>query len=553
MAQASLAWPASNTPRRVGHARGTGRFDASESTSGWFSSHEAITLHECAPDEPARPPPPEAIPPPRETPRWSVPLFRSPLRSLAFAHSRRHAPSIRRKTRKRCRTSKRACAASKPCSASRRRRRKHPPTSPRSTSACACWSKNSPHNRHSWRQRHRPPRRRRSPRNRRPSPSTTRGLRGSRRSAAVPNCACAVCSSTTAANGSTTTTCRTTPFSCAAPSRRSKATSANCSRIASPANSPAIRRAPSMRTSTCAWIRAQRCAWARRRCRSAWNACSRARRPARSNAACRRNSRPAATSACSCRASSTVRGCRTHSASTTARSMAATARRPIPTAISNSPRACSSSRGRMGTARCRASASASPPRIGDKVGGGNNFLPRYRTPGQLTFFSYRSDVAADGTHDRWSPQTYWYVGRFGVLGEYIASRQDVARQRRQRCDRQPRLATQRQLRAHRRTRRLPRHRETRPSLRPARKRAGAHWNWSRATANSTSTTHAFPLFANPGSAADGARSWGVGLNWYLNQHFKLVANYLHTTFDGGARRRRPRRRKSCFTRAQFSF
>ena len=39
--------------------------------------------------------------------------------------------------------------------------------------------------------------------------------------------------------------------------------------IASPGNSPATRRARSMRTSTCAWIRARRCAWARRRCRSA--------------------------------------------------------------------------------------------------------------------------------------------------------------------------------------------------------------------------------------------------------------------------------------------
>jgi phosphate-selective porin OprO/OprP len=50
-------------------------------------------------------------------------------------------------------------------------------------------------------------------------------------------------------------------------------------------------------------------------------------------------------------------------------------------------------------------------------------LPAYRTPGQQTFFSYRSDgtaagtVVADGTRFRLAPQGYFYSGPFGLLAE----------------------------------------------------------------------------------------------------------------------------------------
>ena len=177
---------------------------------------------------------------------------------------------------------------------------------------------------------------------------------------------------------------------------------------------------------------------------------------------------------------------------------------------------------------------------GDKTGTGNDFLPRYRTPGQLTFFSYRSDVAADGTHDRWSPQMYWYAGRFGVLGEYIASRQDVARNGVERRDRQPRLATQHAASpspANPRATRASRD-PTIPS--PSAKAAGAHSNSPRATANSTSTTRRSRSSPIPASAADGARSWGVGFNWYLNA--ALQARRRLPAYDVRRRTRRHRTR-----------
>ncbi|MGQ0699178.1 MAG: OprO/OprP family phosphate-selective porin [Panacagrimonas sp.] len=82
----------------------------------------------------------------------------------------------------------------------------------------------------------------------------------------------------------------------------------------------------------------------------------------------------------------------------------------------------------------------------------NSFLPRYRTPGQIQFFSYRgvtaatggttpsvngvptptagtagsTGVFADGDHVRLSPQLYFYRNSFGLLGEYISSEQELS-------------------------------------------------------------------------------------------------------------------------------
>src|SRR5690606_36982379 len=64
---------------------------------------------------------------------------------------------------------------------------------------------------------------------------------------------------------------------------------------------------------------------------------------------------------------------------------------------------------------------------------------------------------------------------------------------------------------------------------------------------------AFPLYADPGSAASRATAWTVGLNWYLNNNLKLVANYAQADFDGGAQGGDREDEKTFFTRAQFSF
>ena len=192
---------------------------------------------------------------------------------------------------------------------------------------------------------------------------------------------------------------------------------------------------------------------------------------------------------------------------------------------------------------------------GDKDGSGANFLPRYRTPGQNVFFSYRSNVAADGAHARFSPQAYYYHNAFGILGEYIRSSQELV------------LAGNQASRIH---------------------LANTAWqlvgSWvatgEKASFKGVTPSHpftsgsngwgafelvgrygelavddaAFPLYADPNSSARRARAWGFGLNWYLTGNAKLVFDHTRTQFVGGAPAGGNREdEKTFFSRVQLSF
>ncbi|MGY1521911.1 OprO/OprP family phosphate-selective porin [Luteimonas sp. A482] len=190
---------------------------------------------------------------------------------------------------------------------------------------------------------------------------------------------------------------------------------------------------------------------------------------------------------------------------------------------------------------------------GDKHGSGNNFLPRYRTPGQATFFGYRASAAADGTHARWSPQAYWYAGPVGLLGEYIRSSQDVldtATGARAALDH----SAWQLLGSWVLTGEKAAYRGVKPNhpFAPGDDGWGAFELITRYGRLDIDDA-AFPLYADPGSAASRATAWTVGLNWYLNNNLKLVANYAQADFDGGAAGGDREDEKTFFTRAQFSF
>lgn len=196
--------------------------------------------------------------------------------------------------------------------------------------------------------------------------------------------------------------------------------------------------------------------------------------------------------------------------------------------------------------------------VGDTFGSGNNFLPRYRTPGQAQFFAYNANVAADGLHRRISPQAYFYSGRFGLLGEYITSEQEVrvtsganAGRRKHLLNEAYQLAVSIVLTGEDAGYRgvvKPNHPFTSD---------GAGWGAFELVGRYGALDvddDAFPLYANPTNAASRARAWTLGLNWYLNSNLKLVANYTRTRFDGGAAAGADREEEqSIFTRAQFSF
>ena len=191
--------------------------------------------------------------------------------------------------------------------------------------------------------------------------------------------------------------------------------------------------------------------------------------------------------------------------------------------------------------------------IGDKQGSGNNFLPRYRTPGQVQFFNYRSAVLADGQQSRWSPQGYYYRNAFGLLAEYIVSEQEVSVGGvNEDLSNKAWQATASYVLTGEDAGYRGVVKPTQP-FSPGTGGWGAFEVVGRYGALEIDDD-AFPLFADPSVAAGKAASWTLGLNWYLNSNLKLVLNYLQTRLDGGAATGADREdEKAVFTRMQVAF
>jgi phosphate-selective porin OprO/OprP len=172
-------------------------------------------------------------------------------------------------------------------------------------------------------------------------------------------------------------------------------------------------------------------------------------------------------------------------------------------------------------------------------------LPAFRTPGQSTFFRYRAagttpGAIADGERTRIAPQLYYYVGALGLLGEYTEVEQEVSRivpagLRTGTVDTNAwQLAVSYFL-----TGEEASFRGFNPKSRYSLE-DGTWGAWEvKARVQSLSVDDsAFAggadSFADPLTSARQADSWGVGLNWYLNENVKWLLDYDHTTFDGGA-------------------
>lgn len=203
----------------------------------------------------------------------------------------------------------------------------------------------------------------------------------------------------------------------------------------------------------------------------------------------------------------------------------------------------------------------------------NNFLSRYRTPGQNVFFQYNTTrtvnatllghtgVYADGEHNRISPQVYWYYNNLGLIAEYIQSEQEVS------AGILPANATTTGTLT-RATSTVTRTFENdawqlsatwvitgedssfRGVAKPANPYTigGPGWGAFELAARygvldiddsafdviPGTTITSTNTFANPASSASEAKSYGIGLNWYLTSNLKTQLNYTNTSFEGGA-------------------
>lgn len=186
-------------------------------------------------------------------------------------------------------------------------------------------------------------------------------------------------------------------------------------------------------------------------------------------------------------------------------------------------------------------------------------LPGYRTPGQQTFFTYRTDAVvpanttvAAGERSRLSPQGYLYTGPFGLLAEYVISRQEVRR------------GTAAAVELEHKAWQVagswviaggePSFRGVNPKkvFDPAAHTWGAFEVKARYGKLELDDA-TFPAFASITSSARSAEAWAAGLNWYLNKNLRLLFDYEATQFEGGAATGDREDEKIFFSRFQVSF
>jgi len=181
-------------------------------------------------------------------------------------------------------------------------------------------------------------------------------------------------------------------------------------------------------------------------------------------------------------------------------------------------------------------------------------LAAYKTAAQQTFLSWRTGtttattVLADGRRERWSPQAWLEIGRFGLMAEYVSERQVVA------------------LDASSDTIGVAAWQATASWVltgedasmkgivprRPLGQGPGAWEVVARAGALSVDG-EAFPVYADPTVSARRAQELGVGLNGALTTNIRVMADVVRTAFTGGAAGGDRDTELAALTRFQVSF
>ncbi len=188
-------------------------------------------------------------------------------------------------------------------------------------------------------------------------------------------------------------------------------------------------------------------------------------------------------------------------------------------------------------------------------------LPAFRTSPQQTFFRYRAGATpavADGERLRYSPQFYYYVGSFGLLGEYVQVSQEVSRT----TTAGPRRATINnnawQLAV---AWFVTGEEEAFKGYTPGSTFVpGKSWGALELVAryheldiDDEAFAGATNSFADPAVSASKATSAEIGINWYLNQNLKWELDYGITRFDGGTATGDRDDEKFILTRFQLGF
>ncbi len=160
----------------------------------------------------------------------------------------------------------------------------------------------------------------------------------------------------------------------------------------------------------------------------------------------------------------------------------------------------------------------------------------YKSVGQNTFFTYRAATLAQGHRSHLAPQAYWYNDNYGVLAEYVISRQQLVNGANAGgiANKAYEVIANYVI-----TGEDASFKGVKPKS-PF-KIGGDGWGafeiaarTGALTIDDRAFTGAAISFADPTKAARKATEYGIAANWYLNNNAKVAINYEETRFDGGA-------------------
>ncbi len=164
-------------------------------------------------------------------------------------------------------------------------------------------------------------------------------------------------------------------------------------------------------------------------------------------------------------------------------------------------------------------------------------LTAYKSVGQQSFFAYRTATVAEGRRSHLSPQAYWYNNNYGVLAEYVISRQQLVNGANAGgiANKAYEVTVNYVL-----TGEDASYKGVKPKS--AFRIGGDGWGAFEVAARTGGInidSRAFTgagttSFADPNAAASSAREYGVAANWYLNNNAKVAVNYEETRYAGGA-------------------
>jgi len=188
--------------------------------------------------------------------------------------------------------------------------------------------------------------------------------------------------------------------------------------------------------------------------------------------------------------------------------------------------------------------------IGGSAGTQANGLPSFKTSVGQTYFAYATGVTADGQRSRVSPAAFYFYKSFGAFGEYMLTRQDVAR-----------AGVTQDVRNHAMEATIAYFLTGEPAgtglprpKRPFDPSAG-HWGALQVLSRYSHLEVDGSVFTNNLAAPNSsgrADQWTLGANWYPVQFVKWYVTYERTTFDKNVAGARPVENVILF-RAQLAF